>query len=458
MSASLHLNIIILAAGQGTRMKSALPKVLHPLAGRPLLQHVIDTAQQLNPQQLNVVVGHGAEQVKMAISDSNINWLLQAEQLGTGHAVDQASDTFADDQVVLILYGDVPLVHIDTLAELVKQGSNGLALLTVFLDNPQGYGRIVRDEHGHVLNITEEKDASDEIKAIHEVNTGIMAVNAAMLKTWLSRLDNNNAQQEYYLTDVIAMAVADGVVINTAWPDNEYEVMGVNDRQQLATLERHYQQQQAQQLMKNGVALADPARIDIRGTLQHGQDVSIDINAVFEGDVILGNNVSIGANCVISNSVIADNVQILPMSLIDQARIGAGSRVGPYARLRPEAELAENTHVGNFVEIKKSHIGEGSKVNHLSYIGDSSVGRDVNIGAGTITCNYDGANKHRTVIEDNVFVGSATQLVAPVTVGNNATIGAGSTITTDVAADELAITRVKQKSIKGWKRPTKKGT
>lgn len=450
-----HINVVILAAGQGTRMKSSLPKVLHSLAGVPLVQHVINTSKELKPNIINVVYGHGAEQVQEQINEPDINWVLQAEQLGTGHAVDQVKDQLKDDQLVLILYGDVPLIHIDTLADLLNQASDGISLLTVHLDNPQGYGRIVRDKSGLVKNITEEKDASDEIKKLHEVNTGIMAVKAELLKGWLSQLDNSNAQKEYYLTDVIAMAVKDEFTVHTTQPDNEYEVMGVNNRVQLSELERYYQQQQAISLMTAGITLADPERIDIRGQLTHGQDISIDINAVFEGDNYIGNNVSIGANCVIRDSKIADDVVILPMSIIDNASVGKGSKVGPFARLRPGAVLSESTHIGNFVEIKKSFIGDGSKVNHLTYVGDSLVGKNVNIGAGTITCNYDGANKHQTIIEDNVFVGSATQLVAPVKIGKNATIGAGSTITTEVAEDELAITRVKQKNVKGWKRPVK---
>ena len=455
MTNQSHINVVILAAGQGTRMKSDKPKVLHELAGVALVQHVINTSKSLMPKHINVVYGHGGEQVQDAINDVDINWVLQEEQLGTGHAVDQVSDQLKDDQLVLILYGDVPLIHMDTLAELLKQAEDGISLLTVHLDNPQGYGRIVRNKNGQVENITEEKDASDEVKKIHEVNTGILAVKANLLKNWLSKLDNNNAQEEYYLTDVIAMAVNDKFTVHTTQPDNEYEVMGVNNRIQLAELERHYQQEQAIKLMVGGITLVDPNRIDIRGNVTHGKDIHIDINVVIEGNVSIGNNVSIGANCVVKNSTIADDVEILPMSIIDNAVIGKGSKVGPFARLRPEAELAENTHIGNFVEIKKSVIGEGSKVNHLTYIGDSSIGKNVNIGAGTITCNYDGANKHRTIIEDDVFVGSATQLVAPVKIGKNATIGAGSTITTEVAEDELAITRVKQKSIQGWKRPVK---
>ena len=451
----IHLNIVILAAGQGTRMKSAIPKVLHPLAGIPLVQHVINISKKLQPEIINVVFGHGGEQVQQQINDKDVNWVLQAEQLGTGHAVDQVKSELKDEQLVLILYGDVPLIKEETLTALLSKAEDGFSLLTVVLENPQGYGRIVRGSDGLVKNITEEKDASVEIKKLKEVNTGILAVKADLLKSWLSQLDNSNAQEEYYLTDIIAMAVKDGYVVETSQPDNEYEVMGVNNRVQLAELERHYQKQQADKLMQNGITLADPSRIDIRGEIKHGKDISIDINAVFEGNISIGSNVSIGANCVIKDSIIGDNVEILPMSILDHAVVGAGSKVGPFARLRPEAKLAENTHIGNFVEVKKSFIDVGSKVNHLTYIGDSVIGKDVNIGAGTITCNYDGANKHQTIIEDHVFVGSATQLVAPVKIGKNATIGAGSTITTDVAEDELAITRVKQKSIKHWKRPAK---
>ena len=455
MTQNNHLNVVILAAGQGTRMKSILPKVLHPLAGLPLVQHVINTSKKLNPESMNVVYGHGGEQVKQQINDPTINWVVQEEQLGTGHAVDQTTDQIKDEQMVLVLYGDVPLIKEQTLTKLLDQAKEGISLLTVNLESPQGYGRIVRNTAGVVSKITEEKDASDDVKEIKEVNTGILAVKARLLKDWLSRLDNNNAQNEYYLTDVIEMAVNDGFTVYTTQPFNEYEVMGVNNRLQLSTLERYYQEEQAYKLMAAGITIADPKRIDVRGCIQHGQDISIDINAVFEGNVTIGNNVTIGANCVIKDTKIADDVTILPMSILDNASVGKGSKVGPFARLRPGAVLGDNTHVGNFVEIKKSYIGVGSKVNHLTYVGDSLIGRNVNIGAGTITCNYDGANKHQTTIGDNVFVGSATQLVAPVKIGKNATIGAGSTITTDVAEDELAITRVKQKSIQGWKRPVK---
>jgi len=455
MSNTTTLNIVILAAGQGTRMKSSMPKVLHSVAGKALVQHVIDTSKKLNPEVINVVYGHGGEQVQQQINNSEINWVLQAEQLGTGHAVDRVKENLKDNQLVLVLYGDVPLIKEETLNKLLEQAKEGISLLTVSLSKPQGYGRIVRDKKGLVKNITEEKDASEDLKKICEVNTGILAVKAKLLKKWLGQLDNNNAQQEYYLTDVIAMAVKDSYIVETTQPDNEHEVMGVNNRMQLAELERHYQKEQANKLMQGGVTLADPSRLDVRGQLTHGQDIFIDINVVFEGDVSIGSNVSIGANCVIKDSKIADGVTLLPMSVLDNVSIGNNSKVGPFARLRPGAVLSADTHVGNFVEIKKSFVGLGSKINHLTYVGDTIVGKNVNIGAGTITCNYDGANKHQTVIEDNVFVGSATQLVAPVKIGKNATVGAGSTITTDVAADELAITRVKQKSILGWKRPVK---
>ena len=455
MPASHLINIVILAAGQGTRMKSALPKVLHPLAGVPLLQHVINTAKNLSPEILNVVYGHGGEKVMQTIDDAEINWIHQVEQLGTGHAVAQVTDHFEDGQVVLVLYGDVPLIRMDTLADLLNRATDGIALLTVHLENPQGYGRIVRNKQAQIVNITEEKDASDEIKKIHEVNTGIMAVKAELFKKWLAQLDNNNAQKEFYLTDVIEMAVKDNLTVHSTQPDNEFEVMGINSREQLAELERRHQMELAKKFMAQGVTFSDPARVDFRGNINFDQDVIVDVNVIFEGTVTIASNVRIGANCIIRNCRIEENTEILPMSVLENAKIGRDSRVGPFARLRPGAELAESTHVGNFVEIKNSQIGKGSKVNHLTYVGDSVIGKNVNIGAGTITCNYDGANKHKTIIEDNVFVGSATQLVAPVKIGKNVTIGAGSTITSDVADDELVLSRVKQKSVKGWKRPTK---
>ncbi len=450
------LSIIILAAGQGTRMKSSLPKVLHPLAGRPLLGHVVDTARQLKPQKIVIVYGHGGEQVPQTIEGDDLAWVRQEQQLGTGHAVEQAMPEVDEASTVLVLYGDVPLVKLETLAELVRLGDEGFGLLTVHLENPAGYGRIVRNEHGAVTAIVEEKDASAEIRQITEINTGILCTNGGRMRHWLARLENNNAQQEYYLTDTIAMSVNDGIAVQTTHPDTEFEVAGVNSRVQLAELERVYQFEQAVGLMQNGVTVIDPRRLDVRGTIETGQDVSLDVNVILQGQVKIGSHVTIGAGCVISDTVIGDNVEIKPMSVIESARIGDGSIIGPFARLRPGAELAQNAHVGNFVEIKNSTIGSGSKVNHLSYIGDTTMGRGVNIGAGTITCNYDGAYKHRTVIGDNAFIGSDTQLVAPVEVGAGATLGAGTTLTTDAPENELTLSRSKQRTIKGWQRPVKK--
>lgn len=437
-------------------MRSELPKVLHPVAGRPMLQHVIDTASALSPHAIHIIYGHGGEQVKGALTGVNANWIEQAQQLGTGHAVQQASPQLSDDERVLVLYGDVPLIRQPTLKALLEcADGDGLALLTVALDDPHGYGRIVRDADGAVRAIVEQKDADAEQLTIREINTGIMALPAKHLKRWLQRLENNNAQGEYYLTDIIAMAVADRVDVHTATPQRMVEIMGVNDKVQLSFVEREYQKEQAEQLMRAGVTLADPARFDVRGEVTAGADVSIDINVLLLGKVELGDGVRIGPNVVISNSRIDDGVEILANCVIEDAHIGAHCRIGPFARIRPETELAEHVHVGNFVEIKKSQVGGGSKINHLSYIGDSDVGRNVNIGAGTITCNYDGANKHRTVIEDGAFIGSDTQLVAPVTVGAGATIGAGSTITQDAPAGELSFSRAKQITVEGWTRPTK---
>jgi bifunctional UDP-N-acetylglucosamine pyrophosphorylase/glucosamine-1-phosphate N-acetyltransferase len=451
------LSVVILAAGQGTRMRSALPKVLHPLADRPLLEHVIDTAEQLGADDIHVVYGHGGEIVPSTLSHRNVDWVLQAQQLGTGHAVAQAMAHIKPGRQVLVLYGDVPLTSVETLKQLLKiAGSDGFGLLTVKLNDPTGYGRIIRDNHHAVVRIVEHKDATENERQVDEVNTGILAAPSDKLATWLERLDNNNVQGEYYLTDIIAMAVKDGVHVNTASPADENEVLGVNNKRQLATLERHYQLLQANRLMDAGVTLRDPARLDIRGSVECGRDVVIDINVILEGKITIGSDVKIGPNCVISNSTIGDGVTILANTVIDDAVIGAGSRIGPFARIRPETELAEETHIGNFVEIKKAVIGKGSKVNHLSYVGDAKVGQNVNIGAGTITCNYDGANKHLTEIGDNVFVGSDTQLVAPIKIGDGVTIGAGSTITKDVEADVLVLSRSKQQTITGWKRPTKK--
>ncbi|MDD5215655.1 MAG: bifunctional UDP-N-acetylglucosamine diphosphorylase/glucosamine-1-phosphate N-acetyltransferase GlmU [Methylococcales bacterium] len=453
----MNLTTIILAAGKGTRMRSQLPKVLHHIAEKPLLKHVHDTAIQLENNTIHIVIGHGAELVKKNLANLQVNWVEQTQQLGTGHAVQQVGNQISDESIALVLYGDVPLLKIETLQLLLsKINEKTLALLTVNLQNPTGYGRIVRDNFGKVLRIVEEKDATETEKQITEGNTGILAVQGKALKKWLSQLGNNNAQGEYYLTDIIALAVADGFEIATSSPQNEDEVLGVNDKLQLAHLERVYQLQQAQNLMRQGVTLRDPNRFDLRGSLEIGQDVEIDVNVIFEGKNQIGNNVKIGANCLIKNATIGDDVIILANCVIENAEVGANSRIGPFARLRPETVLATDTHIGNFVEIKKSVIGQGSKVNHLSYIGDSLVGKKVNIGAGTITCNYDGANKFQTIIEDGAFIGSDTQLVAPVTVGKNATIGAGSTITKDTPDDQLTLSRSKQLSVPHWQRPVKK--
>ena len=451
------LHVVILAAGQGSRMKSSLPKVLHRIAGKPMLHHVMDTARKLGAERIHGVIGHGADQVKAITQADDVQWAIQEEQLGTGHAVSQALPNLPDEARVLILYGDVPLTQPETLEELVSRVSEQtIGLLTVTLDNPDGYGRILRDKQGKVTAIVEQKDATPEQKTINEVNTGILAVSASHLKAWLPQLSNVNAQDEYYLTDVIAMASEAGVGIEVAQPDTEFEVQGVNNRIQLAGLERWYQKQQADRLMTAGATLADPARIDVRGDLTVGQDVLIDINAVFEGKVTLESGVSIGPNCLLRNCHIGANSQIEAHSVIDGARVGQHAQIGPFARLRPGTELADHTKVGNFVETKKTVVGEGSKINHLSYVGDATLGRNVNVGAGTITCNYDGVNKHQTEIGDGVFVGSNTSLVAPVALANNATIGAGSTITRDVAAEELAVARGKQRNIANWQRPDRK--
>ena len=452
----MALSIVILAAGQGTRMRSALPKVLHPLGSKPLLQHVIDTARKLNPASIHVVVGFGGEQVRETISAEDVHWVEQKEQLGTGHAVDQAMPLVDDKNTLLVLYGDVPLIAADTLTALVENADQGvLSVLTTRLDNPQGYGRMIRDESGQLIGIVEQKDANKDQLAICEVNTGFLASPASKLRGWLGSLDNQNAQGEYYLTDVISMSVKDGAQVEGLSCEDHTQTLGVNDRSQLAYLERCYQRQQANRIMQSGVTLADPDRFDLRGQLNSGQDCNIDINVIIEGAVNLGDNVKIGPNCLIKNANINDGVEILANCVIEEAHIGASSRIGPFARIRPETVLSERVHVGNFVEIKKSEIAEGSKVNHLSYIGDTKMGAGVNVGAGTITCNYDGAYKHLTEIGDNVFVGSDTQLIAPVKVGDGATIGAGSTITSDVPANELALSRSPQKNLHGWKRPVK---
>jgi len=451
------VEVIILAAGKGTRMYSDTPKVLHRLAGIPLVQHVIATACALDPGSVRVVYGHGGELLPNTLRDLAIGWVLQAEQKGTGHAVLQALPAVAPDSVALVLYGDVPLIRAETLRPLVSAAQRGaLALLTVELDDPTGYGRILRDPGGAVTAIAEQKDAAPAQLRIREVNTGILAVGAARLAKWLAELKNDNAQAEYYLTDIIAMAAADGVKIVTTQPQWAWEVMGVNSKVQLAELERVAQQNRARELMERGVTLMDPARFDLRGTLTVGRDVVIDVNVIIEGHVVLADRVRIGANNVLRDCTIGADTIVHPNCVIEDSAIGEACRIGPFARVRPESRIAAHAHIGNFVEIKKSEIGEGSKVNHLSYVGDSSVGNQVNIGAGTITANYDGANKHRTVIGDNASIGSDCTLVAPVNIGAGATVGANTTITQDVPPGVLAVGRVKQKIIEGWKRPAKK--
>ncbi|MBK4714314.1 MULTISPECIES: bifunctional UDP-N-acetylglucosamine diphosphorylase/glucosamine-1-phosphate N-acetyltransferase GlmU [Tenebrionibacter/Tenebrionicola group] len=450
------MSVVILAAGKGTRMYSELPKVLHSLAGKPMVQHVIDAAGELGARQIHLVYGHGGDLLKQMLKNSALNWVLQAEQLGTGHAMQQAAPYFADDEDIMMLYGDVPLISVETLSRLrAAKPQGGIALLTVQLDDPTGYGRITR-ENGKVTGIVEHKDATDAQRRINEINTGILLANGADLKRWLSKIDNNNAQGEFYITDVIAMAYQDGREIAAVHPGRLSEVEGVNNRQQLASLERVYQAEQAERLLLAGVMLRDPARFDLRGTLQHGRDVEIDPNVIIEGLVTLGNRVKIGAGCVIKNSVIGDDCVISPYSVLEDARLDAACTIGPFARLRPGAELEEGAHVGNFVEMKKARLGKGSKAGHLSYLGDADIGDNVNIGAGTITCNYDGANKHKTIIGDDVFVGSDTQLVAPVTVARGVTIGAGTTVTRDIEENALVISRIEQTHVQGWQRPVKK--
>jgi bifunctional UDP-N-acetylglucosamine pyrophosphorylase/glucosamine-1-phosphate N-acetyltransferase len=452
----MSLSIIILAAGQGTRMRSSLPKVLHPVGGKPLLQHVLDTAHAFERADIHVVIGHGAELVRKQFAGAGVNWVVQAQQLGTGHAVAQVLPQVPRENTVLVMYGDVPLVRSQTLDALqVIAAQDAVGLLTAQLDDPSGYGRILHDEDGNISGIVEEKDATERQRLIREINTGFLAAPAGRLHDWVAALANDNASGEYYLTDVIALAVTDGVAVRGVTTRDPDETLGVNDRIQLARLERDYQQRQATACMQAGITLIDPARFDLRGRLEAGADVVIDVNAVLEGDITLGDRVAIGPNVVIRNASIAADVTILANCVIEDAEIGAGSRIGPFARIRPDTRLADNTHVGNFVEIKKSDVGSGSKINHLSYIGDTTIGRNVNIGAGTITCNYDGANKHRTLIGDNVFIGSDTQLVAPVEVKSGATIGAGSTITRDAPADELTLSRAPQQTRTGWKRPAK---
>jgi bifunctional UDP-N-acetylglucosamine pyrophosphorylase/glucosamine-1-phosphate N-acetyltransferase len=449
------LNIVILAAGRGQRMHSDKPKVLHTLAGRPLLQHVLDTAIPLASGVTCVVYGHGGQAVPQAMAKYEADFILQEPQLGTGHAVQQALPLLNEDTITLVLYGDVPLIQPGTLEKMLVV-QQALTLLTIPLSNPAGYGRIVRDSAGNVSCIVEEKDATAEQRAIREVNTGILAAPTHLLRSWLSKLRNENAQGEYYLTDIVAMAVAQGVAVHTVQPLHAWEVMGVNSKAQLAELERIWQHEQAHQLLVNGVTLADPARLDVRGKMICGRDVEIDVGCIFEGEVYLANGARIGAYSIIKNTRIGANTYIEPYSHIDQVEIGDNCHIGPYARLRPGSKLHNEVHIGNFVEVKNSEIATSSKANHLSYIGDSSVGSRVNIGAGTITCNYDGANKHRTIIEDDAFIGSNTQLVAPVKIGRGATIGAGSTITRDAPEGELTLSRAKQINLPGWRRPSKK--
>ena len=449
------MNIVILAAGQGKRMHSNLPKVLHPLAGKPLLAHVIDSARRLSPQTLCLVYGHGGDAVRATLDAPDLAWALQEPQLGTGHAVQQALPFLKGDGTTLILYGDVPLIRSETLERLLHVAQDALAILTVELSDPGGYGRIVRNDAGQVIRIVEQKDSTPEERSIREINTGIMAMPSARLGEWLARLSNNNAQREYYLTDIVGMAVAEGLPIRTANPKNEWEVLGVNSKVQLAELERIAQRCTAEQLMEQGVRLADPARLDVRGELTCGRDVFIDVNCVFEGRVELDEAVEVGPNCVLKNARIGAGTRLAAFTHVEDAVVGPDGRIGPFARLRPGAELAEDVHIGNFVEIKKSTIAAHSKVNHLAYIGDATIGSRVNVGAGTITCNYDGANKFQTIIEDDAFIGSDTQLVAPVTVGRGATLGAGTTLTRDAPPDSLTVSRARQASISGWKRPLK---
>ncbi|MFJ7144699.1 bifunctional UDP-N-acetylglucosamine diphosphorylase/glucosamine-1-phosphate N-acetyltransferase GlmU [Pseudomonas protegens] len=451
----MSLEIVILAAGQGTRMRSALPKVLHPVAGNSMLGHVIHSARQLDPQRIHVVVGHGADAVRERLAADDLNFVLQDKQLGTGHAVAQAVPFITAD-TVLILYGDVPLIEVETLQRLLKQvGPEQLGLLTVELDDPTGYGRIVRDASGKVTAIVEQKDANEAQRAITEGNTGILAVPGKRLGDWTGRLSNNNAQGEYYLTDVIAMAVSDGLIVATEQPHDAMEVQGANDRKQLAELERHYQLRAARRLMAQGVTLRDPARFDVRGEVTVGRDVLIDINVILEGRVVIEDDVVIGPNCVIKDSTLRKGVVIKANSHLDGAVMGEGSDAGPFARLRPGTVLEAKAHVGNFVELKNAHLGQGAKAGHLTYLGDAVIGARTNIGAGTITCNYDGVNKHKTVMGEDVFIGSNNSLVAPVDILSGATTAAGSTITQNVAPAQLAVGRARQKNIDGWKRPEK---
>jgi bifunctional UDP-N-acetylglucosamine pyrophosphorylase/glucosamine-1-phosphate N-acetyltransferase len=449
----MKLEVVILAAGQGKRMKSRLPKVLHVLGGIPLLEHVIRTAQSLEPKAIHVVIGHRSEQVQDALAHYDINWVVQEQQAGTGHAVLQALPAISNDSIVLVLYGDVPLIRVSTLQKLVQQAQQAPALLTAELQNPQGYGRILRDKIGALVGVVEDKDATPAQRQIREINTGLLAAPQRDFLTYLPQVGNDNQQGEYYLPDILSLAAANGKTVSSCAVESELEILGVNDRIQLNQVEREYQHRQAEQLMREGVNIADPARLDIRGSLSCGEDVSIDINVIFEGRVILGNDVSVGANCVLSDVSVANGSVIHPMSHLQGAAIGKGCSVGPYARLRPGTVLSEGARVGNFVETKKANIGPKSKVNHLSYMGDCDLGAEVNIGAGTITCNYDGVNKHQTDIGNSVFVGSNSTLVAPLQIEEQGFVAAGSTITGNVGKRELAVSRARQRNIEGWARP-----
>ena len=461
MPLEVPLSVVVLAAGQGTRMKSDLPKVLHRIAGRPLVEHVIKDALELGAADIHVVFGHGGEQVQKALSAYDLVWAEQSQRLGTGHAVEQALPAIPDEHLVLLLYGDVPLITVATLKRLLsacvtENGGDALALLTATLNDPTGYGRIVRNKEGSIQAIVEQKDANETQLAISEINTGMLAVKGKHLKKWISRLDNNNAQGEFYLTDIVGMASEDGTPISSANPIDICEIEGVNNKRQLADLERAYQLRQARALMENGLTLMDPARFDLRGELSIGRDVSIDINVIIEGRVVLGDGVIIGPNVILKNVSLGSGTQVHANCVLEDSVVGKECDIGPYARLRPQTTLADKVKIGNFVEIKKSDIAESSKINHLSYVGDTTMGSNVNIGAGTITCNYDGAYKHQTIIGNDVFIGSSTQLIAPVTIADGATIGAGSTITKNASAHELTLSRAKQTSVKNWRRPIKK--
>ena len=451
------LEVIILAAGQGSRMQSSLPKVLHTLAGQPLVAHVLQTARQIMADSIHVVVGHGAEAVEAAVAAPDVQCHLQAEQRGTGHAVAQAIGACDSKSTVLVLFGDVPLISKTVLTDVVAASASSVAMLSAYLEDPTGYGRVVRDRDGEFAAVIEEKDATPEQRSLQEINTGVLAADADKLAAWLDRVDNHNAQSEYYLPDVLSLAREGGVPVTVVCSDNDFNVQGVNTPQQLEALERRYQQVLADELMTGGVLIADRSRLDVRGRLQCGLDVSIDVNVVFEGDVALGDGVSIGANCIVRDAAVGVGAQILPFSHIEGAEVQAGAVIGPYARLRPGAVIGEQAKVGNFVEVKNARLGFAAKANHLAYLGDADIGERSNVGAGTITCNYDGANKHRTTLGENVFVGSNTTLVAPVTIDSGGFVAAGSTVTSDVAPDQLAVARGRQRNIDGWRRPTKSG-